>query len=183
MYKASSATALLRIGHWSVMLEVSPDAILPRFQRRLNVYRASALPASKLSPCLQVGTTASPQAACMPVGRSIVPDSSEARGTSREAPSDVQQCRMGAGCGRRELFWAGLRLRAAGKVSRTLKLPLARCSFNAAWKELSGAMRATSGDQRVGAQRSRGAAGADAVHLVDCVCTRVNSEFNGGFLS
>ena len=152
MYKASSATALLRIGHWSVMLEVSPDAILPRFQRRLHVYRASALPASKLSPCLQVGTTASPQAACMPVGRSIVPDSSEARGTSREAPSDVQQCRMGAGCGRRELFWAGLRLRAAGKVSRTLKLPLARCSFNAAWKELSGAMRATSGDQRVGAQ-------------------------------
>ena len=108
MYKASSATALLRIGHWSVMLEVSPDAILPRFQRRLHVYRASALPASKLSPCLQVGTTASPQAARMLVGRSIVPDSSEARGTSREAPSDVQQCRMGAGCGRREHFlgWA-----------------------------------------------------------------------------
>ena len=91
MYKASSATALLRIGHWSVMLEVSPDAILPRFQRRLNVYRASALPASKLSPCLQVGTTASPRAARMPVGRSIVPDSSEARGMSREAPSDAQQ--------------------------------------------------------------------------------------------
>ena len=92
MYKASSATALLRIGHWSVMLEVSPDAILPRFQRRLHVYRASALPASKLSPCLQVGTTASPQAARMLVGRSIVPDSSEARRTSREAPSDVLTC-------------------------------------------------------------------------------------------
>ena len=174
MYKASSATALLRIGHWSVMLEVSPDAILPRFQRRLHVYRASALPASKLSPCLQVGTTASPQAARMLVGRSIVPYSSEARRTSREAPSEAQQCRMGAGCGRRELFWAGLRLRAAGKVSRTLKLPLARCSFNAAWKELSGAMRATSGDQRVGAQRSRGAAGPGIVHLVDCGGTRVN---------
>ena len=131
-----------------------------------------------LSPCLQVGTTASPQAARMPVGRSIVPDSSEARGTSREAPSDVQQCRMGAGCGRRELFWAGLRLRAAGKVSRTLKLPLARCSFNAAWKELSGAMRATSGDQRVGAQRRRGAAGPGAVHLPGGLrsysCSRVN---------
>ena len=149
------------------MLEVSPDAILPRFQRRLHVYRASALPASKLSPCLHVGTTASPQAARMPVGRSIVPDGSEARGTSLEAPSDVQQCRMGAGCGRRELFLGWAALRAAGKVSRTLKLPLARCSFNAAWKELSGAMRATSGDQRVGAQRSRGAAGADAVHQVD----------------
>ena len=156
MYKASSATALLRIGHWSVMLEVSPDAILPRFQRRLNVYRASALPAFKLSPCLQVGTTASPQAACMPVGRSIVPDSSEAHGTSREAPSDVQQCRMGAGCGRRELFWAGLRLRAAGKVSRTLKLPLAKCSFDAAWKALSGAMRATSGAQRTPERLRRG---------------------------
>ena len=123
---------------------------------------------------LQAGTTASPQAACMPVGRSIVPDSSEAHGTSREAPSDVQQCRMGAGCGRRELFWAGLRLRAAGKVSRTLKLPLARCSFNAAWKELSGAMRATSGDQRVGAQRPRGAIGPDGVAQGDSGTTRVN---------
>ena len=108
MYKASSATALLRIGHWSVMLEVSPDAILPRFQRILHVYRASALPASKLSPCLQVGTTASPQAACMPVGRSVVPDSSEACGTSREAPSDAQQCRMGAAVDGASSSWAGL---------------------------------------------------------------------------
>ena len=155
MYKASSATALLRIGHWSVMLEVSPDAILPRFQRRLHVYRASALPASKLSPCLQVGTTASPRAARMLVGRSIVPDSSEARRTSREAPSDAQQCRMGGGCGRREHFWARLRLRAAGRVFRTLKLPLAKCSFDAAWKALSGAMRATSCAQGVGSQRPR----------------------------
>ena len=155
MYKASSAPALLRTGHWSVMLEVSPDAILPRFKRRLHVYRASALPASKLSPCLQVGTTASPQAARMPVGRSIVPDSPEARRTSREAPSDAKQCRMGGGCGRREHFWAGLRLRAAGRVSRTLKLPLAKCSFDAAWKALSGAMRATSCAQGVGSQRPR----------------------------
>ena len=166
------------------MVEVSPDAILPRFQRRLHVYRASALPALKLSPCLQVGTTASPQAARMPVGRSIVPDSSEARGTSHEAPSDAQQCRMrdGCCCRRRELFLGWAALRAAGKVSRTLKkTPTAKVlifSFNAAWKELSGAMRATSGDQRVGAQRSRGAAGPGIVHLVDCVTSRVKESFN-----
>ena len=150
MYKASSATALLRIGHWSVMVEVSPDAILPRFQRRLHVYRASALPALKLSPCLQVGTTASPQAACMPVGRSIVPNSSEARGTSREAPSDVQQCRMGAGCGRRELFWAGLHFEPPEKSLRTLKLPptgkvLIQCGLERAFRRYAGDLRGPTG--------------------------------------
>ena len=51
---------------------------------------------------------ASPQAACMPVGRSIVPDGSEARGTSREAPSDAQQCRMGAAVDGASSSWAGL---------------------------------------------------------------------------
>ena len=173
MYKASSAPALLRIGNWSVMLEVSPDAILPRFQRRLHVYRASALPASKLSPCLQVGTTASPRAARMLVGRSIVPDSSEARGMSREAPSDAQQCRMGGGCGRREHFWARLRLRAAGRVFRTLKLPQAKCSFDAAWKALSGDMSATAGGQGGRLRRAPRALRATPPCPTRCARTRV----------
>ena len=56
----------------------------------------------------KLGTTASPQAACMPVGRSVVPDSSEACGTSREAPSDAQQCRMGAAVDGASSSWAGL---------------------------------------------------------------------------
>ena len=114
--------------------------------------------AIKAMPAMHDGQPPSEQLASrMLVGRSIVPDSSEARRTSREAPSDAQQCRMGGGCGRREHFWAGLQLRAAGRVSRTLKrtlkLPLAKCSFDAAWKALSGAMRATSGAQRTPEKR------------------------------
>ena len=63
--------------------------------------------AIKAMPAMHDGQPPSEQLASrMLVGRSIVPDSSEARRTSREAPSDAQQCRMGGGCGRRELhFW------------------------------------------------------------------------------
>ena len=65
-------------------------AKIPKEIACLPCERSSSSP-SKLSPCLHVEMTASPQAARMPVGRSIVPDSSEARGMSREAPSDAQQ--------------------------------------------------------------------------------------------
>ena len=93
-------------------------AKIPKEIACLPCERSSSFQA--FATCLHVGTTASPQAARMPVGLIIVPDSSEARGMSREAPSDAQQCRMGGGCGRREHFWARLRLRAAGRVFTAL---------------------------------------------------------------